>query len=86
MNLGRGIAEQGPERSLPGRLLERQPDREERRFAERVRLRLLEDAIQAMALAYAEEVDECRPDGPVMIGGNCQGALIALAMAQHGGG
>lgn len=42
-----------------------------------------EDEIQTFALRYASELAEVCPDGPVFIGGNCQGAIIALALAQH---
>ena len=42
-----------------------------------------EDEIQAFALRYVHEIIEARPNGPVFVGGNCQGAVIALAIAQH---
>ena len=42
-----------------------------------------EDEIQAFALRYASEVAEVHPDGSVFVGGCCQGAIIALALAQH---
>lgn len=42
-----------------------------------------EDEIQAFALRYAHEIIEARPHGPVFVGGNCQGAVVALATAQH---
>lgn len=42
-----------------------------------------EDEIQAFALRYVSEIAEACPDGPVFIGGNCQGGIIALAIAQH---
>jgi acyl-coenzyme A synthetase/AMP-(fatty) acid ligase/acyl carrier protein len=42
-----------------------------------------EDDIQAFALRYISEIIEVCPDGPFFIGGNCQGAIIALAIAQH---
>lgn len=42
-----------------------------------------EDEIQAFALRYVAEMAAVRPDGPVFIGGNCQGGIIALALAQH---
>ena len=42
-----------------------------------------EDEIQAFALRYASELAEVHPDGSVFVGGCCQGAIIALALAQH---
>lgn len=42
-----------------------------------------EENIQALALDYAREIEELCPQGPLVLGGNCQGALIALAIAQH---
>ena len=42
-----------------------------------------EDNIQAMALAYVRELENLLPQGPLFIGGNCQGAVIAIAVAQH---
>jgi acyl-CoA synthetase (AMP-forming)/AMP-acid ligase II/acyl carrier protein len=42
-----------------------------------------EDEIQTLALRYVSEIIELCPDGPLFIGGNCQGSIIALAMAQH---
>ena len=42
-----------------------------------------ENNIQAMALACVRELENLIPHGPIFIGGNCQGAVIALAMAQH---
>jgi hypothetical protein len=42
-----------------------------------------EDAIQTLALRYASEIIEARPAGPLFLGGNCQGGIIALAAAQH---
>jgi len=42
-----------------------------------------EDNIQALALNYVNEIQKVRPEGPLMIGGNCQGGVIALAIAQH---
>lgn len=42
-----------------------------------------EDNVQAMALTYVQEILALRPTGPLMVGGNCQGGQIALAMAQH---
>ena len=45
--------------------------------------RYTEDQIQQTALAYVQDVLEARPSGPLALGGNCQGGIIALAMAQH---
>jgi acyl-CoA synthetase (AMP-forming)/AMP-acid ligase II len=42
-----------------------------------------EDDIQALALRYLADIIAIYPEGPFFIGGNCQGAIIALAMAQH---
>ncbi len=42
-----------------------------------------EDEIQAFALHYAREIEDLFLDGPLFVGGNCQGAVIALAVAQH---
>jgi thioesterase domain-containing protein/acyl carrier protein/2-polyprenyl-3-methyl-5-hydroxy-6-metoxy-1,4-benzoquinol methylase len=42
-----------------------------------------EDNIQSLALAYLEELEGLAPEGPVAIGGTCQGAAIAQAMAGH---
>lgn len=42
-----------------------------------------EDDIQKFALRYISEIVEVCPDGPFFVGGNCQGAIIALAAAQH---
>jgi acyl carrier protein len=46
-------------------------------------IKYTEDEVQALALRYASEVAEVLPDGPVFVGGCCQGAIIALALAQH---
>jgi acyl-CoA synthetase (AMP-forming)/AMP-acid ligase II/acyl carrier protein len=46
-------------------------------------LKYEEDEIQALALRYVSEIIEVCPDGPAIIAGNCQGAIIALAVAQH---
>ncbi|MCF7976815.1 MAG: methyltransferase domain-containing protein [Chromatiaceae bacterium] len=43
----------------------------------------LEENIQALAMAYLEELEALVPDGPIAIGGTCQGAAIAQAMAGH---
>ena len=42
-----------------------------------------EDEIQTFALRYISEITEVAPQGPFFVGGNCQGAIIALAIAQH---
>ncbi len=42
-----------------------------------------EDEVQAFALHYAREIEDLYPEGPLFVGGNCQGAVIALAVAQH---
>ncbi len=52
------------------------------RSAHRI-LTYTEDLLQRLALAYVNEIEETRPEGPLFLGGNCQGGLIALAVAQH---
>ena len=42
-----------------------------------------EDDIQALALRYLSDISDVHPDGPLFIGGNCQGGIIALAIAEH---
>ena len=42
-----------------------------------------EETTQRLALAYAKELEALRPKGPLALGGNCQGGIIALALAQH---
>lgn len=42
-----------------------------------------EDVVQLVALRYVQDVLAACPEGPLFIGGNCQGGRIALAMAQH---
>ncbi|KJV05345.1 hypothetical protein VZ94_18850 [Methylocucumis oryzae] len=42
-----------------------------------------EDDIQAFALRYVTEIERLYPTGPLFVGGNCQGGVIALAIAQH---
>ena len=42
-----------------------------------------EDEIQRLALHYVSEFERLHPSGPVFVGGNCQGGVIALAIAQH---
>jgi thioesterase domain-containing protein len=39
--------------------------------------------IQTLATTYRRELQALCPNGPYFIGGNCQGGLIALAMAQQ---
>jgi hypothetical protein len=39
------------------------------------------DIIDALAVAYAREIMLLQPDGDIIIGGNCQGGLIARATA-----
>ncbi len=40
-----------------------------------------EESLRALACRYAEEVIATQPDGPFLLGGNCQGALIAHSVA-----
>lgn len=42
-----------------------------------------EDQIQAIALRYVSNIIDLCPAGPLFVGGNCQGGIIALAVAQH---
>ncbi|WP_394201658.1 amino acid adenylation domain-containing protein [Shewanella waksmanii] len=42
-----------------------------------------EDDIQQLALRYVSEIEALYPEGAFYIGGNCQGGLIALCIAQH---
>jgi len=42
-----------------------------------------EDEVQNFALRYISDIGKLSPEGPIFIGGNCQGAIIALAIAQH---
>ena len=42
-----------------------------------------EDTLQMVALSYVQAVLAVCPDGPLFIGGNCQGGRVALAVAQH---
>ncbi len=42
-----------------------------------------EDDVQALALAYLSDITEVCPHGPFFIAGNCQGGIIALAIAEH---
>ncbi|WP_291842151.1 amino acid adenylation domain-containing protein [Maricaulis sp.] len=39
------------------------------------------DLVTALAERYADEVEALRPDGAILVGGNCQGARIAIAVA-----
>jgi len=39
--------------------------------------------VQELATAYRREIEAAQPHGPVLLGGNCQGGLIALAIAQQ---
>lgn len=39
--------------------------------------------VQALATAYRREIESVQADGPYLVGGNCQGGLIALAIAQQ---
>jgi thioesterase domain-containing protein len=40
------------------------------------------DSIEAIAAHYADAVAQFQPDGPLVLGGYCAGAVIALAMAE----
>ncbi len=42
-----------------------------------------EDEIQTVALRYVSDIVRLCPAGPLFVGGNCQGGIIALAVAQH---
>ncbi|MFI3135485.1 MAG: AMP-binding protein [Methylococcaceae bacterium] len=42
-----------------------------------------ENNVQALALCYQEEIIHIAQEGPLLIGGNCQGGIIAQAIAQH---
>lgn len=76
------VCQEGSEfRRLAGALGPEQP-----LYAFRSGMRLIhynEDEVQAFALRYVAEIEEAYPEGPVFIGGNCQGAIIALSMAHH---
>jgi acyl-CoA synthetase (AMP-forming)/AMP-acid ligase II/acyl carrier protein len=39
--------------------------------------------LQALALRYIADIETICPEGPIFIGGHCQGGVIALAVAQH---
>ena len=39
--------------------------------------------IQTLATSYRREISAIHPHGPYLLGGNCQGGLIALAIAQQ---
>ena len=45
--------------------------------------RYTEDQIQQVALQYVHDILEVSPKGPLFLGANCQGGVIALAAAQH---
>lgn len=40
-------------------------------------------AAKALARRYADEIEEAFPDGPYVIAGNCQGAVVALDVARE---
>jgi AMP-binding enzyme/Phosphopantetheine attachment site/Thioesterase domain len=40
-------------------------------------------AAKALARRYADEIEEAFPDGPYLIAGNCQGAVVALDVARE---
>jgi HEXXH motif-containing protein len=42
-----------------------------------------EDQVQQVALRYVQDILEICPEGPLFLGANCQGGIIALAVAQH---
>lgn len=42
-----------------------------------------EDTLQRVVLNYVQDVLAVCPDGPLFVGGNCQGGRVALAIAQH---
>ncbi|MEO2175561.1 MAG: AMP-binding protein [bacterium] len=46
-------------------------------------IKYTEKEIQMMALVYVEEIESIYPEGAMVVAGNCQGAVIALAIAQH---
>lgn len=39
--------------------------------------------VQILATSYRREIETVHPQGPYLLGGNCQGGLIALAVAQQ---
>ena len=39
--------------------------------------------VTSLAAYYASEIVQVQPEGPLFIGGNCQGAIIAQAIASH---
>jgi acyl-CoA synthetase (AMP-forming)/AMP-acid ligase II/thioesterase domain-containing protein/SAM-dependent methyltransferase/acyl carrier protein len=46
-------------------------------------IKYTEDEIQTLALRYVHEITQVCPQGTLFLGGNCQGGIIALAIAQH---
>ena len=40
-------------------------------------------AAKALARRYADEIEEAFPDGPYVVAGNCQGAVVALDVARE---
>ena len=40
-------------------------------------------AANALTKRYAEEIEKAFPDGPYMLAGNCQGAIVALDIARE---
>lgn len=46
--------------------------------------RLKSDAnTRLLARRYAQEIDELQPDGPLLVGGFCQGGVVAFWIARH---
>jgi thioesterase domain-containing protein len=41
------------------------------------------ESVREMALAYADEIQRARPSGPVVVGGMCDGTLIAVEVARE---
>src|SRR5262249_3939920 len=41
------------------------------------------ESVREMALAYVDEIQKARPSGPVIIGGMCDGTLIAVEVARE---
>jgi acyl-coenzyme A synthetase/AMP-(fatty) acid ligase len=42
-----------------------------------------EDSLQMAAMRYVQDVLAVCPNGPLFVGGNCQGARVAMVMAEH---
>ncbi|ATQ68815.1 MULTISPECIES: AMP-binding protein [Methylosinus] len=42
-----------------------------------------EDSLQQVAMRYVQDVLAISPNGPLFVGGNCQGGRVALVMAEH---